>query len=95
MPTISLCMIVRDEAAVLERCLQSVAHLVDEIIIVDTGSVDETKTIAAAFTPHLYDFPWQDDFLLPETLHSLRARETIYSGWMQMMYCLRKVNSNF
>ena len=70
MPTISLCMIVRDEAAVLERCLQSVAHLVDEIIIVDTGSVDET-------------------------LHSLRARETIYSGWMQMMYCLRKVNSDF
>lgn len=62
MPTISLCMIVRDEAAVLERCLQSVTHLVDEIIIVDTGSVDETKTIAAAFTPHLYDFPWQDDF---------------------------------
>lgn len=62
MPTISLCMIVRDEAAVLERCLQSVAHLVDEIIIVDTGSVDETKTIAAAFTPHLYEFPWQDDF---------------------------------
>ena len=59
MPTISLCMIVRDEAAVLERCLQSVAHLVDEIIIVDTGSVDETKTIAAAFTPHLYDFPLQ------------------------------------
>ena len=89
MPTISLCMIVRDEAAVLERCLQSVAHLVDEIIIVDTGSVDETKTIAAAFTPHLYEFP------LPETLHSLRARGTIYSGWMQMMYCLRKVNSNF
>ena len=62
MPTISLCMIVRDEAAVLERCLQSVAHLVDEIIIVDTGSVDETKTIAATFTPHLYEFPWQDDF---------------------------------
>lgn len=62
MPTISLCMIVRDEAAVLERCLQSVVHLVDEIILVDTGSVDETKTIAAAFTPHLYTFPWQDDF---------------------------------
>ena len=62
MPTISLCMIVRDEAAVLERCLQSVAHLVDEIIIVDTGSIDETKTIAATFTPHLYEFPWQDDF---------------------------------
>ena len=86
MQTISLCMIVRDEAAVLERCLQSVAHLVDEIIIVDTGSVDETKTIAAAFTQHLYEFTWQD---------FLKARRTIYSGWMQMMYCLRKVNSDF
>ena len=43
MPTISLCMIVRDEAAVLERCLQSVAHLVDEIIIVDTGDRKSTR----------------------------------------------------
>ena len=92
MPTISLCMIVRDEAAVLERCLQSVAHLVDEIIIVDTGSVDETKTIAATFTPHLYG---KMIFPLPETLHFLKARGTIYSGWMQMMYCLQKVNSDF
>lgn len=95
MPTISLCMIVRDEAAVLERCLQSVAHLVDEIIIVDTGSVDETKTIAAAFTPHLYDFPWQDDFSAARNFAFSKGTETIYSGWMQMMYCLRKVNSDF
>ena len=90
MPTISLCMIVRDEAAVLERCLQSVAHLVDEIIIVDTGSVDETKTIAAALRSR-----GRMIFPLPETLHFLKARGTIYSGWMQMMYCLRKVNSDF
>ncbi len=61
MPTISLCMIVRNEEAVLERCLQSAAHLVEEIIIVDTGSTDHTKEIAARFTDKIYDFPWQDD----------------------------------
>lgn len=61
MPTISLCMIVRNEEAVLERCLQSAAHLVEEIIILDTGSTDHTKEIAARFTDKIYDFPWQDD----------------------------------
>ncbi len=59
---ISLCMIVRDEEAVLERCLQSVAGVVDEIVIVDTGSTDRTKEIATKFTDRIYDFPWCDDF---------------------------------
>ncbi|MCG3087978.1 glycosyltransferase [Sporosarcina cyprini] len=59
---ISLCMIVRDEEAVLGRCLQSVYDLVDEIIIVDTGSVDRTKQIAKEFTECLFDFEWNDDF---------------------------------
>lgn len=43
MASISLCMIVRDEEAVLGRCLESVAPAVDEIIVVDTGSMDGTK----------------------------------------------------
>lgn len=60
--TISLCMIVRNEEDVLGRCLQSVAGLVDEIIIVDTGSTDRTKEIAGRFTEQIYDFPWTDDF---------------------------------
>ncbi|MFR0950730.1 MAG: glycosyltransferase [Ruminococcus callidus] len=47
MPLISLCMIVRNEEAVLGRCLDSVADLVDEIILVDTGSTDNTKAVAA------------------------------------------------
>lgn len=62
MPTISLCMIVKNEETVLARCLDSIADLMDEIIIVDTGSTDRTKEIAALYTSQVYDFPWQDDF---------------------------------
>lgn len=62
MPLISLCMIVRNEEAVLGRCLDSVADLVDEIILVDTGSTDNTKAVAAEYAAKIYDFPWCDDF---------------------------------
>ena len=62
MPTISLCMIVRNEEDVLDRCLRSVSDLVDEIIIADTGSTDRTREIASAYTEKVYDFPWVDDF---------------------------------
>ncbi len=60
--TISLCMIVKNEELVLRRCLASVKDLVDEIIIVDTGSTDKTKEIAKDFTDKIYDFEWVDDF---------------------------------
>ena len=49
MITISLCMIVKNEEKVLKRCLDSVRDLVDEMIIVDTGSTDRTKEIAASY----------------------------------------------
>lgn len=62
MATISLCMIVRDEQDVLSRCLNSVCDLVDEIIIVDTGSVDDTKAIARRYTENVLNFQWIDDF---------------------------------
>lgn len=62
MASISLCMIVRDEEAVLARCLDSVKDIVDEIVIVDTGSVDDTKNIASRYTDKIYDFEWIDDF---------------------------------
>ena len=50
MATFSLCMIVKNEQNVLARCLDSMADLMDEIIIVDTGSQDTTKEIAAKYT---------------------------------------------
>ena len=62
MVSVSLCMIVKNEEDVLARCLDSVSHLVDEIVIVDTGSTDRTKEIAARYTDLIFDFPWRDDF---------------------------------
>lgn len=62
MITISLCMIVKNEADILARCLDTVCDLVDEMIIVDTGSTDNTKEIAARYTQKLFDFVWIHDF---------------------------------
>ena len=62
MHTISLCMIVKNEEDVLEGCLKSIHDLVDEIVILDTGSTDRTKEIAGKFTERVYDFEWIDDF---------------------------------
>ncbi len=62
MITISLCMIVKNEERVLARCLDSLIGLMDEIIIVDTGSTDKTKEIAKKYTDKVYDFAWVDDF---------------------------------
>ncbi|WP_010278176.1 tetratricopeptide repeat-containing glycosyltransferase family 2 protein [Paenibacillus senegalensis] len=62
MSTISLCMIVKNEEHTLDKCLSSLNGIPDEIIIVDTGSTDRTKEIAAKWTKHVYDFEWIDDF---------------------------------
>ena len=81
MITISLCMIVKNEEKILERCLNSVADLVDEIIIADTGSTDTTKEIAGRYTKHVYDFQWVDDFSAARNfVFSKATMEYIYSA---------------
>lgn len=60
--TISLCMIVRDEEATLEACLQAASPLVDEMCIVDTGSTDRTLEIARASGAKVRTIPWPNCF---------------------------------
>ena len=62
MVTISLCMIVKNEEENLPKCLDSLKGIVDEMIIVDTGSTDKTKEIAASYGAKIYDFTWTGDF---------------------------------
>lgn len=62
--TVSLCMIVKDEETYIRRCLDSVSNLVDEIIIVDTGSTDSTLCIAAEYGAKIFKFTWQEDFAI-------------------------------
>lgn len=81
MITISLCMIVRDEELTLERCLTGIRDIVDEIIIVDTGSVDRTKEIAAKFTAKIYDFTWIDDFAAARN-YSFSMAQMDYILWL-------------
>ena len=60
--TLSLCMIVKDEEKNLSTCLDSVKDIVDQIIVLDTGSQDSTIQIAKRFGAEVYQFPWCDDF---------------------------------
>jgi tetratricopeptide (TPR) repeat protein len=61
-PTLSACLIVRNEALVLDRCLSSLSEVVDEIVVVDTGSTDATPQIAERFGARLCRFEWCGDF---------------------------------
>ena len=61
-PTISLCMMVKDEEELLPQCLDSVKDHVDEIIVVDTGSTDRTVEIAETHGAKVYHHPWENNF---------------------------------
>lgn len=62
MALLSLCMITKNEEKVLARCLDSVKDIAEEIIIVDTGSTDQTLEIASRYTQHIHHFEWINDF---------------------------------
>ena len=81
MITISLCMIVKNEEAVLRRCLESIRNAVDEIIIVDTGSGDNTESIAREFTENVFHFEWCDDFAAARNYAFERATMD-YQMWL-------------
>lgn len=59
---LTLCMIVKNEEENLKSCLPKVLTFINEIIIVDTGSSDNTKMVAKGFRAKVYDFEWCNDF---------------------------------
>lgn len=67
-PSLSLCMIVKDEEKYIRRCLESAKDIFDEIIIVDTGSKDQTVQIAGTFGAKTVSCQWQDDFSIPRNI---------------------------
>jgi len=76
--TLSLCMITKNEEKFLPECLVSIQNIVDQIIIVDTGSEDKTKKIAESFGAEVYDFKWNNDFSEARN-HSLKYAK---SDWI-------------
>ena len=81
MITISLCMIVKNEEAVLERLLRTMSTVADQIVIMNTGSTDRTKEIAARYTDEVYDFPWTDDFA---AARNAVCQKAVSDYWMWM-----------
>lgn len=61
-PRLTVCLITRNEEQFLGQCLQSIRALADQIVVVDTGSTDWTRTIAARFDAEVYTCEWRDDF---------------------------------
>jgi tetratricopeptide (TPR) repeat protein len=72
--TVSLCLIVKNEEHVLLSCLESVQEVVSQIVVVDTGSSDQTKKIAASFGALVSSLAWNDDFAAARN-ESLRLAE--------------------
>lgn len=60
--SISVCIIAKNEEKMIADCLESVKSIADEIIFVDTGSIDATKKIASSYTDKIYNYEWNDDF---------------------------------
>ncbi len=78
---LSLCMIVRDSSQTLPACLESIRPWVDEMVIVDTGSRDDTPRIVEAYGGRLFHFPWCDDFAAARN-ESLRHARGEWLFWM-------------
>ncbi|MEK7774594.1 MAG: tetratricopeptide repeat protein [Candidatus Zixiibacteriota bacterium] len=77
-PTISACMIVKNEEEMLAGCLESIRDWVDEIIVVDTGSSDRTVAIAESFNAKVFHQPWEGDF----SKHRNYSLEQATSEWV-------------
>lgn len=89
-PLISLCMIVKNEESNLVDCLKSTKELVDEMIIVDTGSSDKTIEIIKEFGANLHHFNWIDDFAAARNESIKHAQ----GEWILYLDADERINNN-
>lgn len=89
MPTVSLTAIVRNEESMLEGCLNSVKDVVDEMIIIDTGSTDNTVAIAEKFGAKVWRHPWENDF----SKHRNQAISYATCDWILVLDADEKLRS--
>jgi glycosyltransferase involved in cell wall biosynthesis len=80
-PVISACMIVKDEGEYLPQCLSSIKDVVNEIIVVDTGSCDNTIEIAQSFGAKVFSWLWEDNFSIPRNV----SLEHALGEWILML----------
>lgn len=80
-PTLSICMIVKNEVAILARCLKSIADAADQIVVVDTGSTDDTIAIARSFGAKIIEEPWRNDFAFSRNI-SLQHATSSWILWL-------------
>ena len=78
---LSLCMIVRNEKALLERCLRSIKDLVDEIVIVDTGSTDGSQDMARGLGAKVFATSWEQNFSKPRN----KSLEEAHGRWILVL----------
>jgi tetratricopeptide (TPR) repeat protein len=88
---VSLCLIVKNEEANLPDCLASAAGLADEVVVVDTGSADRTRELAARAGARVFDFAWVDDFAAARN-ESLRHATGDWIFWLDADDRLDEVN---
>lgn len=79
--SVSLCMIVRDEAATLADCLESVRGVVDEIVVLDTGSRDRTVEIAQEAGAKVHFLEWSNDFAAARNV----ALSHVHTDWILVL----------
>jgi len=74
---ISICIITKNECEKLEKCLKNASFLGFEIVVVDTGSSDDTIDMASKYTDSIYHFKWIDDFAAAKNYAAKMARNNL------------------
>jgi len=89
MSSVSLCLIAKNESAMIGGCLASVRGVVDQIIVVDTGSTDNTRDIAASCGAEVLNFAWCDDFSAARNA----ALAAVKGEWVLVLDCDERLSS--